>query len=815
MSLKKYHSKRHFKHTPEPSGKKSASSKNIFVIQKHAASHLHYDFRLAIHGVLKSWAVPKGPCLDPTVKRLAVEVEDHPLAYANFEGTIPKGQYGGGEVIVWDKGHWQSDEDLEKAYQHGSMHFILNGEKLHGEWKLIRMKTEATNPQWLLIKGEDKYSKKLSDYDITREKPQSVISKKKINEISKKKISPQIKKFPANFKPELAYLSKSLPTNNEWIYEEKYDGYRILSFINDKQIRLISRNGHDWTKKFPTIVSELKKIKIQSAILDGEIVVLDKQKKSNFQLLQNAFKEENDKKCQYFIFDLPFYQGKDLSPLSLIERKELLKKIILKKKTRLIHFSPYYTKNATQFFDKCCKSGREGIIAKHKDSSYRQKRTHEWLKIKCHQGQEFVVVGFTDPEGKRKYFGSLLLGYYDHNKKLVYCGHVGTGFNHDSLQELHEKLSKLHQPRPSLSLPKQGKSLRKSHWVKPIMVVEIKFTGWTNDGLLRHPSYQGLRKDKKSTEVRREIPTKKILIKKTDSQPKKSIIKQLTHPDKILFPNAEISKYALAEYYVKVEKNLLAHIKSRLLTLLRCPDPNKKKCFFQKNWMAGMPEGINKVKINIKSKMVEYINIKTKTGLVSAAQLSILELHPWSSKLKKIDFPDQIIFDLDPDISISWEKLVKAALLVRDTLSNLELKSYVKLTGGKGLHIVVPITANKHFDAVKEFARLVAEKLATHFPHLFTAHMSKKERIGKIFIDYLRNEEGATAIAPFSPRANEAATIAVPIAWEKLKSIGSSQAYSIKTIDKYFRDYPQNPWKDFFTVDQSILISHIKALKKI
>jgi bifunctional non-homologous end joining protein LigD len=812
MGLTTYRKKRHFNRTAEPKGKVQKTTEPIFVVQKHAASHLHYDFRLAINGVLKSWAIPKGPSLDPAVKRLAVEVEDHPLDYATFEGTIPHGEYGGGDVIVWDYGQWQAPENLAAAYQKGTMAFTLQGQKLTGAWKLIRLKSTNKKPQWLLIKTKDKYSKKLANYDVTTAEPASVLSGKTLTTVSpeknptkratcKNKQAITKASLPAIFKPELATLSAVLPAGNKWIFETKFDGYRILAFLNKREVRLISRNQQDWTHRFPAVVTELKKLNLANTILDGELVVLDKNKKSNFQLLQNALNRNTAQtELHYFVFDLPFYKSNDLTNLPLIERKTILAREIFQKNYLHIHYSEHLEGDAETLLKAACRQGLEGIMAKEKHATYQQTRTKEWLKLKCHQRQEFIVIGYTEPTGSRQYFGALLLAYYDKNQKLIYCGHVGTGFNKKSLQELYAKLKSLEQDKMPLTKKPNDPLARKVHWVKPKLVVEVEFTEWTEDNILRHPSFQGLREDKPAKQIKQELPIKNL-----------TTFPALTHPEKILYLNAKITKLDLAQYYAKIADKLLPHIQNRPLTLLRCPADNK--CFLQKHWMTGMPEGLEKIKLSDESEPKEYITLEDKEGLMGLAQLATLEIHPWASRKDKLDYPDQLILDLDPDVDLKWKVIIDAALLVHETLENLGFENFVKLTGGKGLHVVAPLAGKQPYSQVKAFTKLLAEKLAKHFPQVFTANISKKGRTGKIFIDYLRNEKEATAIAPFSPRHDEMASVAVPISWEKLPSFKNSKAYSIKTIENYFKDFPKNPWESFFKLKQAITQTQQLALQ--
>lgn len=819
MSLKKYQTKRHFKLTPEPKGKINKKSEHIFVVQKHAASHLHYDFRLAINGVLKSWAIPKGPCLDPSVKRLAVEVEDHPLEYATFEGEIPQHEYGAGSVIVWDYGVWVANDNLEKAYYNGSMNFELQGSKLKGHWHLVKLNTATTKPQWLLMKAQDEYAKKLNEYDVIDEDPASVLSNKKLQlekkpqklkreKVKKKESQSKIHSeeiFSKVYIPQLATLSTVVPQGDQWIYETKFDGYRILAYVNKDNVRLITRNNQDWSNKFPTIVTELSKLNLSFTVLDGEVVVLDNKNISDFQSLQNILTmEKSQANLHFFLFDLLVYQEKEIMSLSLIERKKILKKLI-NHHFEHIHYTEHLEGDANILLKSACKAGLEGIMAKDKNSTYQQARTQYWLKLKCHQRQEFVVVGYTEPAGIRKYFGALLIAYYENNGQLKFAGHVGTGFNYQSLKMLYEKLVLLEQDEMPLLKKPHDPLLRNIHWVKPELIIEVEFTSWTRDGILRHPSYRGLRMDKLAQEITQEIAI----------NPNKNINFKISHPNKVLFRDIGITKQDLAIYYEKISNLILPFIKNRPLTLLRCPTGTQKKCFLQKNWTTGLPHGLNATAITDKKDNPQYISLNDKEGLIDLAQISAIEIHPWASINNALDYPDQMIFDLDPDKNTKWQDLITAANILHQALDKLNLNNYIKLTGGKGMHVVIPLNSSQNYDKIKQFSKLMAQKLSKYYPALFIDTMNKMARKNKIFIDYLRNEKEATAVSPFSPRHDENASIAVPISWDKLNDYKNSKHYSIRSIDVYLKDYPKNPWEDFFHSNQTITEKHFIILNNM
>lgn len=819
MSLKKYHTKRHFKRTPEPKGKINKKSDHIFVVQKHAASHLHYDFRLAINGVLKSWAIPKGPCLDPSIKRLAVEVEDHPLEYATFEGEIPEHEYGAGSVIVWDYGTWIANDNLAKAYGNGSMNFNLEGSKLRGGWHLIKLHTSVSKPQWLLVKAKDEYAITLNEYDVIKEEPASVLSDKtlKLENRPKKQSHDKVKKkvikskiisdeiFLKFYSPQLATLSTAIPKGDQWIYETKFDGYRILAYINQNDVKLITRNNQDWSNKFPVIVTELKRLNLPFTLLDGEVVVLDTKNISNFQALQNILTmAKSQTHLHYFVFDLLIYNKKEIMSIPLLERKNTLKKVMSDHSSH-IHYTEHLEGDAKILLKSACGAGLEGIMAKDKTSPYHQMRTQHWLKLKCHQRQEFIVIGYTEPSGSRKYFGALLLAYYDDNKQLKFVGHVGTGFTYQSLKMIYEKLVLLEQDVTPLLKKPHDPLLRNVHWVKPELIIEVEFTSWTRDRILRHPSYQGVRMDKAPQEITQEVPI----------NPKNKFKANLTHPDKVLYRKLSITKKDLANYYDKISNLILPFIINRPLTLLRCPAGIQKKCFLQKNWTVGLPNGLIATAITDKNEATQYISINDKQGLIDLAQISVIEIHPWASQNNILDYPDQMIFDLDPDKDTKWHDLVDAVNILHMALDKLNLTNYIKLTGGKGMHVVIPLKGLQKYEEIKNFAKLMAQKLTKYYPTLFTDNMNLKGRKNKIFIDYFRNEKEATAISPFSPRQDDNASIAVPISWDNLNNYKNSKHYNIQTIDFYLKDYVANPWEDFFKSRLTITQKHFSVLQNM
>ncbi len=825
MTLKRYQQKRSFNKTPEPKGKLAKKSKNLFVIQKHAATHLHYDFRLELNGVLLSWAVPKGPSLNPSVKRLAMHVEDHPVEYGSFEGIIPKNQYGGGTVMIWDKGEWHCDDTNPKAaYKKGDLTFTLKAKKLKGKWKLIRMHHD--DKTWLLIKIKDQYANALKNVDITLEKPNSVISNQSIDEIanhykhvwdskndkkkSAERISPNIKinlplkKFPKIIYPQLATLVDQPPKGENWLHEIKFDGYRLLAFKQDNKTRLYTRNHNDWTHKFPSIEKAVNKLPIKNVILDGEVVILDENQHSDFQLLQNAL-TENSGTFYYYVFDILYYENFNLMSLPLLERKTILKELLSAFNNDTLRYSDHVLGFGDQVFKKAAKLGLEGIVSKKIQSPYSQTRDPNWLKIKGIKRQEFVIGGF-NPSVRRKYFRSLMLGVFNKKDELCYCGNVGTGFTEESLKTIHALLSKnLTGKMPFRTRPPASKN---ATWVKPTLVAEIEFTEWTDSGTLRHPSFKGIRTDKSAKMVTQEIETPiKNVVRTHETAMNHSL--HLTHPEKILYAEGNITKLDIAHYYEAIQEWILPYVSNRPLTLVRCPN-DYQHCFYQKHIAQKVPAGINKIAIKDKEGKREYLYINDYEGLLALPQLGVLELHPWGSHIKNIEHPDMIIFDLDPAPNVTWKRVVKAALEIKTILDDLKLQSFVKTTGGKGLHVVTPIKPEYSWDDISQFTHTLVTYLVANNSKEYISKMSKAVRPNKIFIDYLRNKRGATAVAPYSTRAKKYAPVATPIAWDELTNDRRDTFFTIKTIIPRLDQLKHDPWKNFLKVEQSLNLDRLK-----
>lgn len=836
MGLSQYNKKRDFSKTPEPKGKVTQQHSRLFVIQKHATSHLHYDFRIELQGVLLSWVVPKGPSLDPSVKRLAMQVEDHPIEYGSFEGSIPKGQYGGGTVMLWDRGGWEPlDEHPAKAYQKGHLRFNLHAEKLNGRWDLIRFKDEK---HWFLIKHEDEYAKKQKDYDITEVLTQSVVTNSSIEDITehrtqawqgvraqnvqqKKTKKQRIKKpiillpenlvqseFPDFIPPQLATLVDEPPVGSEWVHEIKFDGYRIVAYKKNKEVVLKSRNNEEWTQAFQPVADALSQLPVKQLVLDGEVVVLDKQGRSDFQLLQNSLKNEKDTPFVYFLFDLLYFEGHDLRGLALLERKAILENL-LAGANPILHYSDHIIKAGSELFQHSCNHSLEGIVSKCTQGAYHSTRSKEWLKIKCVQRQEFVIGGYTPPQGGRSHFGSLFLGVYDNEGTLHYSGNAGTGFNEQTLQELYRLLQQ-HKTEinPFATKPPGAKT---ATWIDLTLVCEVEFTQWTKEGHVRHPSFKGMRLDKKASEVVREYETPLKDVKKEKKPPRQTMSKptiKLTNPDKVLYSEDGITKKELLIYYETVSEYIMPYLSYRPLTLVRCPK-EYSQCFYQRHYNKTTQNGLHPIEAPQDEAHEQYIYLNDVQGLLSLVQMGVLEIHPWGSTINHLEQPDVIVFDLDPAPDVPWKKVVQGANEVREHLMQYQLQSFVKSTGGKGLHVVVPILPEYEWEDVKQFSYVFVQFLERLKPKQYISTMTKAKRVGKIFIDYLRNQRTATAIGTYSTRARIHAPVSVPLSWDELSTHHEDNHYTIKTVPQRLKHLKNDPWQEFWHMKQSLRLDEL------
>ncbi len=858
MGLEAYRQKRDFRRTAEPKGRKGKANGHRFVVQKHAARRLHYDFRLELDGVFLSWAVPKGPSLDPNVKRLAMQVEDHPLDYGDFEGGIPKGQYGGGTVLLWDSGSWHPDGDPREMVDRGRLTFELKGEKLHGSFHLVRAdakpsgSTSEIGRRWLLMKRHDGAAQPGSDAALLEERPESVATGLGLDAIAKdpphlwtsketahaKRGRPKVSlpplllpgskakisgarraKLPVFVEPELATLVKSAPEGDDWLHEIKLDGYRIVARVEGGQVQLGSRRGHDWTSRLPSIASAFGAFPVANVILDGEVVVLRDDGVSDFQRLQNSLEAGRDASCVYFVFDAPFMNGFDLRALPLAERKALLKAALDGLDNPRVRLSAHVVGDGPAFFGRACELGLEGIISKRAKAPYTSGRGRSWLKVKCLLRQEFVIGGYTEPGGARSHLGALLLGVREHGA-LVYAGKVGTGFTRASLAELSRRLAPLGRAKSPFANPPRGADARGVHWVAPRLVAEVSFVERTDDGLIRHGSFQGLRDDKATADVHAERAEQPAKSGARPSAAKPSAAKsrrktpariastsleldlsrfEITHPNRVLYPDRGIQKRDLMLHYARVAHWMLPHVIDRPLMLLRCPEGAGKTCFHQKHPSAGMPKSVQQVNVPEKKATKPNLIIRDVDGLFGLVQMGGLEIHSWGCRAVALECPDQLVFDLDPDEGLSWERITEAALRLRAELREFGLTGFPRSTGGKGLHVVVPVTPTTRFDEAKQFSKRVVEALVKAEPAKYVATMAKRQRAGKIFLDYFRNGLGATAICSYSTRARPGAPVATPILWDELERDVRGAHFNVENLPQRLAALKRDPWDGFDT----------------
>ena len=801
--LAQYNAKRDFKLTPEPAGKVEKGAGNRFIVQKHDATRLHYDFRLEVDGVLKSWAVTKGPSADPADKRLAVRTEDHPMSYADFEGVIPKGEYGGGSVMLWDRGTWasvagKSAKDIEK----GHLHFTLDGERMKGEWLLVRMKPRPGEKRenWLLRKVDDAWAGGTDD--LVGRKLTSVLTGRTMAEIAgdeggeqslkgakgqafakkmaavaahnRKVAKAKPKGKPPKFRPlQLATLVDTVPSGNGWFHEIKYDGYRAEIAAAGPNVRVFTRNGLDWTDKFAPLVRHIAALDLPPCLIDGEIVAYGKNGNPDFSSLQAVLKrghgaQDEATALHLFAFDLLEQEGKSLAKLGNLERKERLE-ALLRDAGSPIAVADHIIGAGEKLYDAMCGAGQEGIISKRADAPYLGRRSKSWVKVKCTRRQEFVIVGWNPSSTKVRPFASLLLAQRD-GDALVYKGNVGTGFDTDTMADLAKRF--LSRERKIAPLDIDAASVRKVHWLKPDLVAEIAFAEFTASGSVRHASFLGLRGDKEAKDVTQEV-------KQPAPEPASDVT--ISSRDRVIFPEAKATKGDLADYYAAIAPVMLPHAARRPISLVRCPQGRGKKCFFQKHDSGSFGEHVFHVPIREKDGGHEdYIFVEDADGLLACVQMGTIEFHGWGSHADDVEAPDRMVFDLDPDEGLGFADVKKAALDIRRQLADIGLVSFAMLSGGKGVHIVVPLDPGHSWDAHKDFSKRFAEALSLAEPDRYVASMSKAKRKGKIFIDWLRNQRGSTAVMPYSVRARENAPVAVPIGWDELADISGGGAWTIK-----------------------------------
>jgi bifunctional non-homologous end joining protein LigD len=881
--LETYRSKRDFSRSPEPRGKRGRKrSHSSFVIHKHDASRLHYDLRLEEDGVLRSWALPKGPSLEPGEKHLAVQVEDHPLDYGDFEGVIPDG-YGAGTVMIWDRGEWR----VTGKHDDGQIDFELDGDKLKGAWTLKRMRgrsddgQQGSGKQWLMIKRHDGDDAHIPDGldDV------SVASNRRMTEIAEAKSAAPFKagssksastkssstqststksapkksasakatsskatssktgkrssgsvgasksslsridasqmdgarkaSFPARPAAQLATLVEEAPEDDAWLHEIKFDGYRILARLDRGRVQLLTRNGHDWRDRFPEIAEAIEALPMEKALFDGEVVALRRDGVSDFRRLQRALSEEKTARLVYQIFDLRYLEGFVLDDVALRDRKHLLAQACQAVKignSGILRYTDHVEGQGGAFFEQASRQGLEGIVSKRADSLYRGRRNRDWLKTKTERQAEFVVGGYTDPQGSRHGFGSLLIGAYDDGGKLRYCGRVGAGFSHAQLTTWQRELTRT--PRKTSPFVERNiPDLANSHWVTPKRVIDVTFTEWTHDGRLRHPSFRGVREDRDPKDIRlsqQQATEKPMTDSASESSRKKRSAKatsndldteiegvRLTHPDRVLFEDEGITKRMLAEFYAEHADWILPGLAERPLTLLRCPGGVGKECFVQKHPSETMPDDLPSVAIAEKSGKHDYLYARTAADLVALVQMGTVEFHLWNSRVDDLERPDQLVFDLDPAPDCQWQAVIDVAHELRQALAELELTPFLRTTGGKGLHLVVPLKPHADWETTKAFAEAVCERCADRHPERLTLNMSKQARGGKVFLDYLRNGRGATAVASYSVRARPGAPVATPVRWEDLGPKLSADQYTLTNLSRRLASLKQDPWAGF------------------
>ncbi|VVD77992.1 DNA ligase D [Pandoraea iniqua] len=820
--LSAYDAKRNFNATTEPRGGTASTGRALqFVIQRHDASHLHYDFRLELDGTLKSWALPKQPSPDVKSPRLAVQVEDHPLAYASFEGDIPQGNYGAGHVDIWDSGTWIPEGNAKRDYAKGKLSFTLQGTRMRGHWTLVRTDKPARQPQWLLIHRKDGAAVK----SVAPAKGQ-----RKSLQSPRSSASP-----PDTLSPMLATLADAAPDPAGWHAELKLDGYRVLIRIAGSDIRVFTRSGQDWSHRFKPTVDALRTLKLPNAWLDGEAVVLDARGLPDFQALQRAFDAGTTDDIVVYVFDLPWCNGQDLRDATLQTRQSALAALFDGKPLDEVRVLEPVHGALADLWHGACEAGLEGIIVKRDDSPYVTGRSDAWRKLKCSQRQEFVVLGFTDPAGSRQGFGALLLGYYDDDgKTLRYAGKVGTGFDTADLLRMRKRLDSLVTRRAPLDPMPRLTGTHGVHWLRPTLVAEVRFAEWTRDAHVRQASFLAMRSDKPATQIRREVraadtydksdasdsPDSPDSPNSPDTPPETSPMSgatqskrkstaqavkssratpvRLTHGERVMDTHSGVTKAELAAYYDAVSPWMLPHLAERPVAVLRAPEGIGGEMFFQKH-AAKAIQGVRALDPSLDPDHAPLMQIDDRRGLAGAVQMGSVEFHTWNARSDLIERPDRVIFDLDPGKGVAFAQIVEGAQLIRGLLEALGLAAFVKTSGGKGLHVVTPLARRHDWDVAKGFAEAVARHMASVFPDRFTATMGPKHRVGKCFIDYLRNYRGATTVCAYSARAREGMAVSMPVSWESLDTLPGADAWNVRNAVEYLESLKQDPWADYET----------------
>lgn len=808
MSLREYARKRRFGETPEP-GDAAVPGKRgrrpIFVVQLHHARARHYDFRLEMDGALKSWAVPKGPSYRLGEKRLAVEVEDHPLGYANFEGDIPQGHYGAGHVDIFDRGVWSVEGDPLEALAAGKIDFVLHGEKLHGGWKLVRTaQVRSGKPQWLLFKRDDEWAGDLEADDLVdvsdRRKPVKAAKKAAAKKPAVRKRAgdwaaraaalPGARAKPRGWQPpapQLATLRAAPPGGDDWLHELKWDGYRLLVEIAGGKVALRSRNGLNWTPDYPEIVAAFEAMRLDDASFDGELIALTPQSNDDFGLLQKVISGNSNAPLRCMLFDLPSLAGHDLAATRLQDRKALLADL-LQGAAPILALSQHIVGHGAEVFAASKRQGMEGIVSKRLDAHYTPGRSGSWLKAKHAQGDEFVVVGYTAPKRTRTGFGSLLMATRE-DGALKYVGRVGTGFDDAQLRNILVRMQPLARKQATVTLPAHVPFRpRDVTWIEPKLVAELEFRGWGKEGLLRQASFKGLREDKTVDEIGKGG--------KTGKQGKTATASRLSSPGKVIFPELRITKQQVADYYRAIAPQLLPELRNRPLSLVRCPDGIAGQCFFQKHHAATLGSNVRAVPIREKDGgSEEYLYVDDADGVLDLVQMNVLEFHPWGARIEDVEHPDRLVFDLDPGEGVDWNAIKAAAREIRTRLQDAGLESFLRLSGGKGLHLVVPIAPKHDWATAKAFCEAFARAMEAQSPQRYVATATKAKRKGVIFIDWLRNGRGATSVASWSLRARKEAGVAMPLAWSELGRTKSGHDYSLDKALRRAATQRKDPWE--------------------
>ncbi len=838
--LAPYRAKRDFTASPEPAGTSRRRKGSRFVIQRHDARRLHFDLRLELDGVLKSWAVTRGPSLNPKDKRLSIHTEDHPLEYIAFEGVIPQGEYGGGTMIVWDQGGWSPEGDARAGLAKGHLEFTLSGARLHGRWHLIRMKGKGKEKKepWLLVKGEDEHATDGDGAHLVETELTSLITGQtnkqleaggvvRVDHAARTAVSaerakpatastPKARKslLPVFVEPSLATLVETAPSGPEWLHEIKFDGYRLQARIDGGKVKLLTRKGLDWTTKFKTVADALKAMKLGSALIDGEVVVESEGGVSSFSALQDAISTGRTERMVFYAFDLLYLDGASLQAAPLVERKTLLATLFEDAPAGgTIRLSEHIEDDGATMVRHACRLGLEGIISKRRSEPYRSGRTQSWLKTKCTERQELVIAGFMPSTTSAKAVGSLILGVYE-DGQLVHVGRAGTGFTEAAARELWIRLDALKRATPPFAAKLTALAARNARWVEPKLVAEVEIRGWTGDGQLRHAAFKGLRDDKDASDVVREVAqapqdveaeatagsSGKRVPGKTTGRKAASPDFPLTHPDRVFWPDIGLTKLGLAEFYAEIADRILPHLVDRPLSLLRCPSGIDGHSFFQKHAWDGMSDAIHRHMVGDE----ELLTISNLDGLVGLVQAGALEIHPWGSRLETLEKPDRLTFDLDPDEGLSWEAVVEGAVEVRERLASLKLQSFIKTSGGKGLHVVVPVLPRVEWPEAKAFAKGIVEAMAKDSPRRYTASVAKRARSGRIFIDYLRNGRGATAVGAYSTRARPGATVSTPLRWSELESGVRAAQFNVENLPARLRHEKEDPWAGMASLKQRL-----------